>query len=183
MHWLAYKYFLLLWITINLCLEVTEICSQISIHFYSDKIMPETFDFSFRMFELPEMTKRSLLCCDSLVIYSQRDAYRWHSQVVDTLGSIYKVQNTLPFIQHGGRIPARSCEESAVTRAIVQLVLHVTPSDRHISVYSLRFLSIMFIIYTNKSRPRQGSWESEFLTCMTGLSDHSLIFCGPKFLV
>ena len=33
--------------------------------------------------------------------------YRWHSQVVDTLGWKYKVQNTLP-IQHGGRIRGSS---------------------------------------------------------------------------
>ena len=37
-----------------------------------------------------------------------RGAYRWHSQVVDTLGWKYKLQNTSPLIQHGRRIPARS---------------------------------------------------------------------------
>ena len=67
--------------------------------------MPETFDFSFMMFELPEMTETSLLSCDSFVTYSRRGAYRWHSQVVDTLASIYKVQNTLPSVQRFSGYP------------------------------------------------------------------------------
>ena len=49
----------------------------------------------------PEMTLTSLLSCDSFVIYSQRgdevltdDIHKW---------STLLLQNTSPFIQHGGR--------------------------------------------------------------------------------
>ena len=55
----------------------------------------------------PEMTLTSLLFCDSFVMYSQQgdavltdDIHKW---------STLLLQNTSPFIQHGGRIPARFC--------------------------------------------------------------------------
>ena len=115
---------------------------------------------SFMMFELPEMTKTSLLSCDSFVTNSRRGAYRWHSQVVDTLGSIYKVQNTLPFIQHGGRIPARS------VRRISGYPRHrsVGTSCKRIGYYDVSKGTSLFMIYlrstpTNQD-PDKDQWES-----------------------
>ena len=124
-----------------------------------------TFDFSFMMFELPEMTKTSLLPCDSFVTYSRRGAYRWHSQVVDTLGWIYKVQNILPFIQHGGWIPARSVRRiSGYPR--VQLVLHVSAWILW-SVEGFIVGTSLFMIYLRftptEQDPDKDQWESEFL--------------------
>ena len=52
--------------------------------------------------------------------------------MVDTLGSIYKVQNTLPFIQHGGRSralfpPAIHAKGSAVTYTFVSGDVNMQP--------------------------------------------------------
>ena len=52
----------------------------------------------------PEMTLTSLLFCDSFVMYSQQG----DAVLTDDIQS-QVVQNTSPFIQHGGRIPARFC--------------------------------------------------------------------------